>query len=74
MIFSNESTLFSQAEAVRRSVVYMNNELPGNTDCYSTVVAAYALTLVEPDSSQSLSATEKLRSCSVFNAGTSNYS
>ncbi|XP_040514234.1 complement C4 isoform X2 [Gallus gallus] len=55
-------------QAVRRSVVYMNNELPGNPDCYSTVVAAYALTLVQPDSSQAISAKEKLRSCSVFDA------
>ncbi|NXJ08958.1 CO4 protein, partial [Odontophorus gujanensis] len=55
-------------QAVRRSVVYMNNKLPGNNDCYSTVVAAYALTLVQPDSVQSQSAKEKLRSCSVFDA------
>lgn len=74
MIFSDESILFSQEQAVRRSVVYMNNELPGNPDCYSTVVAAYALTLVQPDSSQAIRAKEKLRSCSVFDAGTSIYS
>ncbi|OXB53679.1 hypothetical protein ASZ78_001398 [Callipepla squamata] len=55
-------------QAVRRSVVYMNNKLPRNNDCYSTAVAAYALTLVQPDSVQSQSAKEKLRSCSVFDA------
>ncbi|NXC38623.1 CO4 protein, partial [Penelope pileata] len=55
-------------QAVRRSVVYMKNKLSGNTDCYSTVITAYAVTLVQSDSDESQSVKERLRSCSVFDA------
>ncbi|NXC69865.1 CO3 protein, partial [Anhinga anhinga] len=57
-------------QAVRRAVAYMKNELSRNTDCYSTVITAYALTLVQSDSEEAQTAKEKLRGCSVFDAGT----
>ncbi|NXL90741.1 CO4 protein, partial [Alectura lathami] len=55
-------------QAVRSSVAYMKNQLFRDTNCYSTVITAYALTLVQPDSDESQSVKEKLRSCSVFDA------
>ncbi|XP_074941910.1 complement C4-like [Phalacrocorax aristotelis] len=55
-------------QVVRRAVAYMKNQLSRNTDCYSTVITAYALTLVQSDSKEAQSAKEKLRGCSVFDA------
>ncbi|XP_035398718.1 complement C4-like [Cygnus atratus] len=54
-------------QAVRRAVAYMKTQLPRNTNCYSTAITAYALTLVQSDGSEAQSVKEKLRSCSVFN-------
>nr|XP_013048069.2 complement C4-like [Anser cygnoides] len=54
-------------QAVRRAVAYMKTQLPRNTNCYSTAITAYALTLVQSDDSEAQSVKEKLRSCSVFN-------
>ncbi|NWU08051.1 CO4 protein, partial [Cephalopterus ornatus] len=55
-------------QAIRGAVDYMKNQLSRNTDCYSTVITAYALTLVQPDSKEAQSVKEKLRDCSVFDA------
>ncbi|NWI56273.1 CO4A protein, partial [Calyptomena viridis] len=55
-------------QATRGAVAYMKNQLSRNTDCYSTVITAYALTLVQSDSEEAQSAKEKLRDCSVFDA------
>lgn len=74
MTFSNGSILFSQVQAIRGVVAYMKNQLSRNTNCYSTVITAYALTLVQSDSEETQFAKEKLRSCSVFDAGTGNHS
>uniref|UniRef100_A0A8B9MZH7 C4a anaphylatoxin n=1 Tax=Accipiter nisus TaxID=211598 RepID=A0A8B9MZH7_9AVES len=53
-------------QAIRGVVAYMKNQLSRNTNCYSTVITAYALTLVQSDSEVTQFAKEKLRSCSVF--------
>ncbi|NWU98529.1 CO4 protein, partial [Upupa epops] len=53
-------------QVIRRAVAYMTNQLANNTDCYSTVITAYALTFVQPGSEEAQFAKEKLRSCSVF--------
>ncbi|GAB0180235.1 complement C4 [Grus japonensis] len=55
-------------QVVRRAVAYMKNQLSTNTNCYSTVITAYALTLVQSDSGEAQMAKEKLRGCSVFDA------
>ncbi|NWR73543.1 CO4 protein, partial [Centropus unirufus] len=51
---------------VRRAVAYMKNQLLRNTNCYSTAITAYALTLVQSNSEEAQLAKEKLRTCSVF--------
>ncbi|NXP53093.1 CO4 protein, partial [Heliornis fulica] len=53
-------------QVVRRAVTYMTKHLSTNTNCYSTVIMAYALTLVQSDSDGARLAKEKLRECSVF--------
>ncbi|NXK93098.1 CO4 protein, partial [Formicarius rufipectus] len=53
-------------QVIRGAVAYMKNQLPGNTDCYSTVITAYALTLAQSDSGEDQFVKEKLRDCSVF--------
>ncbi|NWZ52422.1 CO4 protein, partial [Haliaeetus albicilla] len=55
-------------QAIRGAVAYMKNQLSRNSNCYSTVITAYALTLVQSDSEETQFAKEKLRSCSVFDA------
>ncbi|NXX18694.1 CO4 protein, partial [Podargus strigoides] len=55
-------------QVVRRAVSYMKNQLSRNTNCYSTAITAYALTLVQFDSEDTQFAKEKLRACSVFDA------
>ncbi|KFW85254.1 Complement C4, partial [Manacus vitellinus] len=55
-------------EGIRGAVDYMKNQLSRNTDCYSTVITAYALTLVQSDSEEAQFVKEKLRDCSVFDA------
>ncbi|NWQ79118.1 CO4 protein, partial [Columbina picui] len=55
-------------QVIRRAAVYMKNQLSKNIDCYSTVITAYALTLVNSDSEEAKFAKEKLRSCSGFDA------
>ncbi|NXF37415.1 CO4A protein, partial [Nyctibius bracteatus] len=55
-------------QVIRRAVTYMKNQLSGNTNCYSTAITAYALTLVQSDSEEAQFAKEKLRGCSVFDA------
>lgn len=55
-------------------MAYMKNQLSRNSNCYSTVITAYALTLVQSDSEETQFAKEKLRTCSVFDAGTGNHS
>ncbi|NWI87950.1 CO4 protein, partial [Pitta sordida] len=55
-------------QAIRGAVAYMKTQLSRNTDCYSTVITAYALTLVQSDSEEAQSAKELLRDCSVFDA------
>lgn len=74
MIFTNGSILFSQARVITRTVAYMKNQFSRNTDCYSTVITAYALTLVQSDSEEAQFVKEKLRSCSSFDEGTGNRS
>uniref|UniRef100_A0A8C0UKF0 Complement C4-like n=1 Tax=Cyanistes caeruleus TaxID=156563 RepID=A0A8C0UKF0_CYACU len=54
------------ARVIRGTVAYMRNQFSRNSDCYSSVIAAYALTLVQPDSEEAQSVKEKLRSCSSF--------
>ncbi|XP_065703458.2 complement C4-A-like [Patagioenas fasciata] len=56
------------AQVIRRAVAYMKNQLSKNTDCYSTAITAYALTLVNSDSEEAKFANEKLRGCSVLDA------
>ncbi|NXG11395.1 CO4 protein, partial [Sakesphorus luctuosus] len=53
-------------QAIRRAVAYMKNQLSRNTDCYSTVITAYALTLAQSESEEDQFVKEKLRDCSVF--------
>ncbi|NXT80660.1 CO4 protein, partial [Zapornia atra] len=55
-------------QVVRGAVAYMNDKLSTNTECYSTAITAYALTLVQSDSEGARLAKEKLRGCSVFDA------
>ncbi|NXJ58969.1 CO4 protein, partial [Rostratula benghalensis] len=55
-------------QVVRKAVAYMKNELSVNTNCYSTAITAYALTLVQSDGEEAQFVKEKLRSCSVFDA------
>ncbi|KAJ7397735.1 complement c4-like [Pitangus sulphuratus] len=55
-------------QGIRRAVDYMKNQLSRNADCYSTVITAYALTLVQSDSEDAQFVTEKSRDCSVFDA------
>ncbi|XP_027530269.1 complement C4-like [Neopelma chrysocephalum] len=55
-------------KGIRGAVDYMKNQLSRNTDCYSTVITAYALTLVQSDSEEAQFVKEKLRDCSVFDA------
>ncbi|NWW35125.1 CO4 protein, partial [Panurus biarmicus] len=54
------------ARVIIRAVTYMKNQLSRNTDCYSTVITAYALTLVQSDSEEVQFVKEKLRNCSSF--------
>ncbi|NXJ96767.1 CO4 protein, partial [Corythaixoides concolor] len=55
-------------QVIRRAGAYMKNQLSRNTNCYSTAITAYALTLVQSDSEEARFAKEKLRGCSVFDA------
>uniref|UniRef100_A0A8B9F9X8 Complement C4 gamma chain n=1 Tax=Amazona collaria TaxID=241587 RepID=A0A8B9F9X8_9PSIT len=55
-------------QVIRGAVAYMKNQLSRNTNCYSTAISAYALTLVQPNSEEAQSAKEKLRDCSGFDA------
>ncbi|NXT00629.1 CO4 protein, partial [Jacana jacana] len=55
-------------QVIRKAVAYMKNQLSGNTNCYSTAITAYALTLVQSDGEEAQFVKEKLRACSVFNA------
>uniref|UniRef100_A0A8C3KQZ8 C4a anaphylatoxin n=1 Tax=Calidris pygmaea TaxID=425635 RepID=A0A8C3KQZ8_9CHAR len=55
-------------QVVRKAVAYMKNQLSGNTNCYSTAITAYALTLVQSDGEEAQFVKEKLRGCSVFDA------
>ncbi|NWX24655.1 CO4 protein, partial [Aegotheles bennettii] len=55
-------------QVIRGAISYMKNQLSGNTNCYSTAITAYALTLVQSDSEEARFAKEKLRDCSVFDA------
>ncbi|NXV92856.1 CO4 protein, partial [Calonectris borealis] len=55
-------------QVIRGAVSYMKNQLSRNTNCYSTAITAYALTLVQSDSEEARFAKEKLRGCSVFDA------
>ncbi|NXD78617.1 CO4 protein, partial [Halcyon senegalensis] len=55
-------------QVIRKAVAYMKNQLSRNTNCYSTTITAYALTLVQSDSEEAQLAKEKLRGCSVFDA------
>ncbi|KAM9246460.1 complement C4-like [Leptosomus discolor] len=55
-------------QVIRGAVAYMKNQLSRNTNCYSTAITAYALTLVQSDSEDAQFAKEKLRSCSAFDA------
>ncbi|NXO73964.1 CO4A protein, partial [Phainopepla nitens] len=54
------------AGVITGAVAYMKNQFSRDADCYSTVITAYALTLVQPDSEEAQSVKEKLRSCSSF--------
>ncbi|NWV05858.1 CO4 protein, partial [Ptilonorhynchus violaceus] len=54
------------ARVITGAVAYMKNQFSRNTDCYSTVITAYALTLVQPDSEEAQFVQEKLRDCSSF--------
>ncbi|NXG25538.1 CO4 protein, partial [Grallaria varia] len=56
------------AQVIAEAVAYMKNQLPRNTDCYSTVLTAYALTLAQSDGKEDQFVKEKLRDCSVFDA------
>ncbi|NXX73632.1 CO4 protein, partial [Urocolius indicus] len=53
---------------IRGAVAYMKNRLSRTTNCYSAVITAYALTLVQSNSEEAQFAKEKLRGCSVFEA------
>ncbi|NXW03954.1 CO4 protein, partial [Fregetta grallaria] len=55
-------------QVIRGAVAYMKNQLSRNTNCYSTAITAYALTLVQSDSEETQFVKEKLRGCSVFDA------
>ncbi|NWW47979.1 CO4 protein, partial [Pedionomus torquatus] len=55
-------------QVIRKAVAYMKNQLSGNTNCYSTAITAYALTLVQPDDEEAQFMKDKLRGCSVFDA------
>ncbi|KAM9390182.1 complement C4-A-like [Phaethornis superciliosus] len=55
-------------QVISKAVGYMRNQLPRSTNCYSTAITAYALTLVKSDSEGAQFAKEKLRGCSVFDA------
>ncbi|XP_076220316.1 complement C4-A-like [Aptenodytes patagonicus] len=55
-------------KVIRGAVAYMKNQLSRNTNCYSTAITAYALTLVQSDSEEAQFVKEKLRGCSVFDA------
>lgn len=74
MTFSKGSILFSQVRVTKRAVAFMKSSLATNTNCYSTAITAYALTLVQSDSEEAQFAKGKLRSCAVFDAGTVNHS
>ncbi|NWW71026.1 CO4 protein, partial [Climacteris rufus] len=54
------------ARVIRGAVSYMKNEFSSSTDCYSTVITAYALTLVQSDSEEDQFVKGKLRDCSSF--------
>ncbi|XP_039912841.1 complement C4-A-like isoform X3 [Hirundo rustica] len=54
------------ARVITGTVAYMKNQFSRNTDCYSTVITAYALTLVQSDSEDAQFVKEKLRNCSSF--------
>uniref|UniRef100_A0A803VFG6 C4a anaphylatoxin n=1 Tax=Ficedula albicollis TaxID=59894 RepID=A0A803VFG6_FICAL len=54
------------ARVITGAVAYMKNQFSRNTDCYSTVITAYALTLVQSDSAEAPFVKEKLRSCASF--------
>ncbi|NXU38758.1 CO4 protein, partial [Drymodes brunneopygia] len=53
------------ARVIAGAVAYMKNQFSRNTDCYSTVITAYALTLVQSDSEEAPFVKEKLRDCST---------
>ncbi|NXU49474.1 CO4 protein, partial [Turnix velox] len=55
-------------QVIRRAVAYMKNQLIRNSNCYSTAITAYALTLVQSNSEEAQFVKEKLRGCSVFDA------
>ncbi|NXC94974.1 CO4 protein, partial [Certhia familiaris] len=52
------------ARVITGAVAYMKNQISRNTDCYSTVITAYALTLVQSNSEEAPFVKEKLRNCS----------
>ncbi|NXI83448.1 CO4 protein, partial [Rhipidura dahli] len=54
------------ARVITGAVAYMKNQFSRNTDCYSTVITAYALTLDQSDSDNAQFVKEKLRDCSSF--------
>ncbi|NXY17429.1 CO4 protein, partial [Atrichornis clamosus] len=54
------------ARVITGAVTYMKNQFSRNTDCYSTVLTAYALTLVQSDSEEAQFVKQKLRGCSIF--------
>ncbi|OWK56846.1 Complement C4 [Lonchura striata] len=54
------------ARVITGAVAYMKNQFSRNTDCYSIVITAYALTLVQSDSEEAQFVKEKLRDCSSF--------
>ncbi|KFP09902.1 Complement C4, partial [Egretta garzetta] len=55
-------------QVIRGAVAYMRNQLSRNSNCYSTAITAYALTLVQSNGEEAQFAKEKLRGCSVFDA------
>ncbi|XP_039552578.1 complement C4-like isoform X1 [Passer montanus] len=54
------------AQVITGAVAYMKSQFSRNTDCYSIVITAYALTLVRSDSEEAQFVKGKLRDCSSF--------
>ncbi|NWV59930.1 CO4 protein, partial [Malurus elegans] len=54
------------ARVITGAVAYMKNQFSRNSDCYSTVITAYALTLVQSDREEAQFVKDKLRDCSSF--------